>query len=298
LKYLFVSGENMTFTALGLIVTAAFIHATWNLLAKRASGGPAFVWLYSLAGFILYAPVIIVFVLFDPPKYGLVGWIFICTSGIIHLLYSVALQRGYQAADLSVVYPLARGTAPLISSSGAILLFGERPTLYGVVGIGLIVFGILLVSGGSRALFSQNAQGIKGMLFGILTGLFIASYTINDAYAVKYLAVSPVLLDYFGNSVRLAFLTPAVLSSPHKLREERRLNLRLALAVGALVPLSYILVLFAMRLSPVSYVAPARELSMLIGAFLGARVLREGHLGRRLIGAALMVVGIVALAIG
>jgi drug/metabolite transporter (DMT)-like permease len=298
LKYLFVFGGNMTLTALGLIVTAAFIHATWNLLAKRASGGRAFVWLYSLAGFILYAPVIVVFVFLDPPTYGLAGWMSICTSGILHLLYSVALQRGYQSADLSVVYPLARGTAPLVSSSGAILLFGEHPTLYGVVGIGLIVFGILLVSGGSRALFSHDPHAVKGMVFGTLTGLFIASYTINDAYAVKYLAVSPILLDYFGNSVRLAFLTPAVLSSPQKLREERRSSLGLGLAVGTLVPLSYILVLFAMRLSPVSYVAPARELSMLIGAFLGARVLHEGHIGQRLIGAALMLVGIVGLAIG
>src|SRR3989442_9392959 len=288
----------MTFTALGLIVTAAFIHATWNLLAKQASGGPAFVWLYSLAAFILYAPVIIVLVFLDPPEYGLGGRIFIGASGILHLCYSVALQRGYQVADLSVVYPLARGTGPLISSLGAMLLFGERPTLCGVIGIGLIVLGILLVSGGSGALLSRDSHGLNGIAFGMLTGLFIASYTLNDAYAVKYLLVSPILLDYFGNSVRLAFLTPAVLLSPHRLRKESRLNLRLGLAVGALVPLSYILALSAIRISPVSYVAPARELSMLVGAFLGARVLDESNIGQRLIGAALMVVGMVGLAIG
>ena len=178
------------------------------------------------------------------------------------------------------------------------LLFGEHPRLCGVIGIGLIVLGIFLVSGGSGALLSRDSHGLNGIAFGMLTGLFIASYTLNDAYAVKYLLVSPILLDYFGNSVRLAFLTPAVLLSPHRLRKESRLNLRLGLAVGALVPLSYILALFAMRLSPVSYVAPARELSMLVGAFLGARVLDEGNIGQRLIGAALMVVGMVGLAIG
>ena len=286
----------MTLTALGLIVTAAFIHATWNLLAKRAAGGTAFVWLYSIAGFILYAPVIIVFVLFDPPAFGATGWGFIGASGVLHLFYAIALQRGYETADLSVVYPVARGTGPLISSLGAMLLFGEHPTLPALVGIGLIVAGIFVVSGVSRELASMEVS--KGVVFGILTGLCIASYTLNDAHAVKHLAVSPILLDYFGNAVRLLFLTPVVLLRPMELRAARRSQLGLACAVSALVPLSYIFALFAMRLSPVSYVAPARELSMLVGTFLGARVLREGYAARRLIGAALMVAGIMGLAIG
>jgi len=286
----------MTLSALGLIVTAAFIHATWNLLAKRAAGGAAFVWLYSLAGFVFYAPVIVLFVLLDPPAYGVTGWSLIGASGVLHLFYSIALQRGYQAADLSLVYPVARGTGPLISSLGAIVLFGEHPTLSGAVGIGLIVCGVLIISGASRELLSLDAA--KGVIFGMITGCFIASYTLNDAYAVKSLAVSPILLDYFGNAVRLLFLSPAVLLRPQELRAARRSHLGLACAVGALVPLSYILALFAMRLSPVSYVAPARELSMLVGAFLGARVLGEGYAARRLIGAALMVAGIMGLALG
>ena len=288
----------MTLTALGLIVIAAFIHATWNLLAKRAAGGAGFVWLYSLAGFILYAPVVIILILLDPPTYGAAGWSFIGASGVLHLFYSIALQRGYKAADLSVVYPVARGTGPLLSSVGAILLFGEHPTVPAIIGIGLIVGGILLVSGAARRLFSHDPHALKGVFFGMITALFIASYTLNDAYAVKHLAVAPILLDYFGNAVRLLLLTPAVLSAPGELRAARRSQLGLACAVGALIPVSYILVLFAMRIAPVSYVAPARELSMLGGAFLGARVLREGYAARRIIGAALMVAGIIALAIG
>src|SRR4051812_47705956 len=115
----------MSLTALALVVVAAFIHAYWNLLVKRAEGGAAFVWLFSLASAVLYAPVIVVLVLLEPLDYGWPEWELIVTSGILHLLYAVTLNRGYRVGDLSVVYPVARGTGPLIATIGAILLLGE-----------------------------------------------------------------------------------------------------------------------------------------------------------------------------
>src|SRR5919205_962982 len=125
----------MSLGALALVLSAAFTHAYWNLLVKRAEGGPAFVWLFSLASAVLYAPIILVLVAIEPLDYGPVEYALILSSGILHLLYAVTLNRGYNVGDLSVVYPIARGTGPLISSVGAILLLGERPTVFGAIGI-------------------------------------------------------------------------------------------------------------------------------------------------------------------
>ncbi|HYC45634.1 MAG TPA: DMT family transporter [Burkholderiales bacterium] len=288
----------MPLSALALVVTAAFIHAYWNLLVKRAGGGSAFVWLFSFATAVLYAPVVAVLVWIEPLSYGALEWGLIASSGILHLLYAVTLNRGYRLADLSVVYPIARGTGPLISSVGAILLLGEQPGAVGALGIALIVIGILVIAGAwTPALYRASARAAKGLGYGIATGLCIAAYTLNDAYAVKVLLVSPIMIDYFGNLVRLAFLTPSVAANLTALQAEWRRNVRMAVYVGALMPLSYILSLFAMRLAPVSYVAPARELSMLVGAYFGAKLLQEGHTRQRIIGTALMIGGIVGLAL-
>lgn len=129
----------MSLAALGLILTAAFIHAYWNLLVKRAAGGPAFVWMFSAATAAIYAPVILLLLVIEPLDYGWREWLFIVSSGILHLLYAVTLNHGYRVADLSVVYPIARGTGPLISTLGAILVLGERPSAVGALGILLIV---------------------------------------------------------------------------------------------------------------------------------------------------------------
>jgi drug/metabolite transporter (DMT)-like permease len=287
----------MPASALALVISAAFIHAYWNLLLKRAEGGPAFVWLFSLSSAVVYAPIVLVLVIVDPPQYGLPQYSLILASGVLHLLYALTLNRGYNVGDLSVVYPVARGTGPLIASIGAIFVLGERPSAIGLLGVVLIIAGILLIAGAwSPALYRGSPRAAKGLSYGLLTGLCIAAYTMNDAYAVKVLLVSPVLIDYFGNVVRLIFLTPPILSNRTALRDEWRKNAKFAAAIGALMPLSYILCLFAMRLAPVSYVAPARELSMLVGAYFGAKLLREGNTRQRIMGTVLMIGGIIGLA--
>lgn len=266
----------MALFALSLILLASFIHAGWNLLAKRAAGGVIFVWLYSVASFVLYAPLVLYIVVTDRPEIGALGWALIVSSGVLHLLYAVTLQRGYNLADISVVYPVARGTGPLISSIGAI---------------------IMLIAGGTSILRSTDARTARGIFYGVLTGLCISAYTINDAYAVKSLHLSPIVFQYLESSIRVVALAPLALKEATFASELKR-TWRLALGVGFLVPISYILVLYAMTLAPVSYVAPARELSMLIGALVGAKLFREGHVIERAIGCLLMLVGIAGLTAG
>src|SRR5687768_338857 len=160
----------MPLSALALVVVAAFIHAYWNFLLKRAAGGPAFVWLLSLASAAIYAPLVLVLVVIDPPRYGLAEWSLIVSSGLVHLGYTLCLNRGYRMADLSVVYPVARGTGPLIAAIGAILLLGERPPAGGFLGIALIIAGIVCIAWQTPALRARGGA-MKGVLYGGLTGL-------------------------------------------------------------------------------------------------------------------------------
>lgn len=285
----------MTITALALILAAAFIHAYWNFLSKRASGGVIFVWLFTACGVVLYLPVLAILLYLDPPHYGLFEWSLIAASGVVHLAYSLVLQRGYQAADFSVVYPLARGSGPLMSSLGAILLFGERPTPIAALGILLIIGGIFMIAGGPGLWRKRDRRVLTGIWYGCLTGLFIACYTLVDGYAVKLAMIAPIFLEYFGMVIRLLLLTPSILKRKNSLRLEWRRQFGLAAAVGALFPLSYILFLYAMRLAPISYIAPARELSMLIGAFLGVKLLGEESAWQRVTGTIFLLGGIVGL---
>jgi len=284
----------VTLSALSLVVLASFIHAAWNLLAKRSASGVIFVWLYSLADFLLYAPLVLYIVAVYPPHLSTLGWTLVLSSGVLHLLYAIALQKGYNVADISVVYPVARGTGPLVSSIGAMAVFNEVPSVFGGLGIALIIGGIVLIAGGTSILRSNNPRTARGVFYGVLTGLCISAYTINDAYAVKSLLISPIVFQYLENSTRVIVLAPVALRKAAFASELKR-TWRLALGLGFLVPISYILALYAMRLAPVSYIAPARELSMLIGALIGAKLFSEGHVTERLIGCLLMLIGIGAL---
>src|SRR5215207_1916787 len=120
-----MSGVHMTVVALGLVLAAAFVHATWDWLAKRASGGAAFVWLTAALSTILYAPIVLIVLVVEYPQLGQIDALFIIGSGIIHIGYFLTLQRGYQVGDLSLVYPLARGTGPILSTIAAVLFFHE-----------------------------------------------------------------------------------------------------------------------------------------------------------------------------
>lgn len=237
------------------------------------------------------------------PAWGALEWSLIAASGVIHTVYFVVLLRGYRKADLTVVYPLARGSGPLLSSLVAILFLGEQISALGAGGVLAVVAGVFLIAGGP-GLFRQTHDAEKrkrihkGMLYGLLTGVFIASYTVVDGYAVKVVLVSPILVDYFGNFVRLAFLLPSVLRDPVQARSLWRVQWKYAAVVGTISPVSYVLVLYAMQVAPLSHVAPAREVSMLFAALLGGQLLGEGDRLVRFLGAACIGVGVMALALG
>jgi drug/metabolite transporter (DMT)-like permease len=138
----------------------------------------------------------------------------------------------------------------------------------------------------------------KGMLYGLLTGVFIAGYTVVDGYAVKIVLMSPILLDYYGNFVRLLLLVPTLLRDRVTAARHWREQWRYVLVVAAISPIGYVLVLYAMQAAPLSRVAPAREVSMLFAALIGGQLLGEGDRLARIAGATLIAFGVMALALG
>jgi len=286
----------VTAWALTLILAAAFIHATWNLLNKRASGHATFTWLVSVLSVVIYTPVAAALIFYWQAPIDLTSIVFMAGSAVLHTAYFLLLNEGYRAGDLSLVYPLARGTGPLLSSVAAILILGERPSALALAGGLLIVVGVLVLTASPRGLRAVSAR--KAIVYALITGTFIAAYTLWDKQAVSQFAVAPILLDWGANLGRTLLLTPFALCHWNQARNEWRTHRLEAAGIALLVPLSYILVLTAMRFTPVSYVAPAREISILIGTVMGTRWLAEGDAARRLSAAGAMVLGLVGLAVG
>lgn len=285
----------MTAQALGLILTAACIHASWNLLAKRAGGGAAFVWAAAMAGGLIWLPITVLRGEFSQVQWTPLTLLFLFGSGLLQTLYFVTLQRGYKVGDLSLIYPLARGTGPLFSTLGAIFLLGEQPTPLGLAGAALIVGGVFVISSSAAGTPGLNRRAAVG--YGVLTGLFIASYTLWDKVAVSQLHLPPVLYDTISVLVRAALLLPIGLRSwPQVVGLWREHKVEIV-GVGFFSELGYILVLVAMQTTPVIYTAPLREVSILIATVLGALLLHEGHLRRRLPAATAILLGVIALAV-
>jgi drug/metabolite transporter (DMT)-like permease len=237
------------------------------------------------------------------PLWGVIEWALVLASALIHVGYFIVLLRGYRKADLTVVYPLARGSGPLLSSMVAIVFLGEQISALGLVGILGVVCGVFLIAGGPglwKAAHDpqQQARVRTGIFYGASTGLFIASYTVIDGYAVKVALMSPILVDYVGNLLRLVFLLPTLLRERPVVAQMWRKQRRYALIVGIFSPVSYVLVLYAMQVAPLSHVAPAREVSMLFAALLGGHLLGEKDRGPRILGAALIAMGVMALGLG
>jgi drug/metabolite transporter (DMT)-like permease len=294
----------MSLAALALVLVAALLHAAWNIIAKKVGGDSRFALMTSLIVLVLWAPVCLLAGVRDAlPRWGWAEWAALLASALVHVGYFIALLRGYRVADLTVVYPVARGSGPLLASIGAVLWLGESLSWLGAGGGGAVVFGVFCIAGGPALLTKakdplQRARVRAGLRWGGLTGALIAAYTLVDGYAVKVLLLSPILVDYLGNALRVPFLLPLALNDRAAFAALWRVQWRAAFVIALLGPTAYVLVLYAVQLAPLSHVAPAREVSMLFAALLGGRLLGEGDARLRLAGAACIACGVVALALG
>jgi drug/metabolite transporter (DMT)-like permease len=288
----------MTAFALLLVLVAAVLHATWNLCAKRAGGGLPFVWLVGAVICAVYVPVVAVYWWWRQPVLTGSALLWIFGSGVWKTAYSLILQRSYRKGDFSLIYPLARGTGPLLSTLAAILLLGEKPTAMALLGGATILGAIFFLTGGTKLFHQDSAHLRTAVNYGVASGLCIATYTVWDRHGVAGLAIAPVLYDAGTAAVQLVLLTPPAMKRWPEVKIHWREHRRYAIGVALLAPAAYVLVLTAMAFTPVSYIAPAREVSIVIGAFIGARYLKEGNSRRRIWAAIAVAAGVIALALG
>ncbi len=287
----------MPIAALLLLLSAATMHATWNFFAKGARNDAALSFASASCASIAYLPIVLVVIIIERPSFGWEALGFLTGSSMLQVAYFFMLGQGYKRGDLSLVYPLARGTGPTLAVIGAIVLFGERPSPLAIAGTVLVVSGIIVMSWSSEL---RGGGGIgMAVVFALATGSITATYTLWDKQGIEWL--TPLLYGYGLEVGRALLVAPFVLAtsaSRGRLRAALGDQRRPILAIGLLSPGAYMMVLAALSLAPVSYVAPAREVSILIGALLGLRLLGESHPVRRMTGAMGIVLGIVALAAG
>jgi drug/metabolite transporter (DMT)-like permease len=279
-----------------LVAGAAIAHATWNITVKRTgASGPSFIWLGTVVGAIVFAPFGVASLIAEGSD--LVLWAGLAAvSGLFQVVYFLVLQRGYRLGDVSVVYPLARGTGPLLAVVLAILLLGERPSPLALLGAAVIIAGVVII--GLAGGVSRARDNRTGILYGLGVGVIIALYTVWDAAAVTVSSLPPVGFYWGSVVVQVVLLAiPALRRRDETVRMTRQHPIAILL-FGILGPLDYILILAAMQLAPVSLVAPAREVSVVLVGLAGWLLFREPHPVPRLIGAAVVLAGVALLALG
>jgi drug/metabolite transporter (DMT)-like permease len=278
--------------ALTLVLLASVTHAVWNFLAKKSNGGVAFIWLTYLGSTILFLPGILWVIMESSETFTFNMFWIISVSAILRLCYFMVLQTGYRKADLSVVYPVARGSAPLFSTLGAIIILNETPTGNSVAGLGLIITGVFVISKPKIQKFDDSLK--NGLMFGTATGLLTGLYTLWDKQALTL--SSPLYLTYASHALGVVVLAPVVFRQKEIVRATLTREMFAIITIAILSPLSYLLVLIAMKTSPVIYVAPAREVSIIFGVWLGNRLMSEKDTRHRIAGATLIFIGILFLA--
>ena len=279
----------MTLVGFGLVLTAALCHAIWNFCVKRINGGPELVWLFSLVSVALYSPIAVFIISTQKSSFGPREIAFVAASAFLHLGYFLLLQRGYRRGDLSFVYPTARATGPLLSTAVAIGFLNEKLTYQIAAGGLTIVVGVIFLTGG----FKRSRENMTASIaFGLGAGSLISSYTVWDAYTVSTVLVPPLLLDYASSIGRALILAPIAAERKNLVRAYWRAHRLGVITIAIFNPLAYILVLYALTFTPIVYVAPTREASVLITVLMGSILLKEGDLRRRMFWAALILAGV------
>lgn len=290
----------MSGRALLLVLAAAVAHAGWNALAKSAQDSLAFLWSSVALASVGLMP-LGVWALTLERWAPAAAWFLLASMGI-HAVYFYALGRAYGVGDLSLVYPVARGLGVAMVPVLAFFFLRERLSLLGAVGIALVVVGIagMHVRAGTPSNShpppdARQASRGSGLGWAILTGLTVATYSVVDKAGVAL--VHPLAyISAMGAGMSL-LLIPLVLRRRESLVREWRVNGRAIVLSSTMNLTSYLLVLFAFRLSKAGYVVAARETSIVLSVLIGAVLMREGHVAPRLAGAAVVLGGVACVAL-
>ncbi len=290
---------SLSITNLLLVLTAAALHAGWNYMAKSSRDTVTFLWwgvTLGAVGCCIY--LLLTSGIYLPPEV----WPYFIISDLAELAYFVTLVRGYSQGDLSLVYPLSRGSAPIFLAFWSALLLGERLPLLGYAGILLMVGGIyvssLTVTAGQTLGVSKNPKGLiynSAALWALASGVFVSVYSLSDKLVVAQMP--PLVYNFWVYAGNAITWLPLVLlrRGPARMAEELRVNWPRVLAGSVMTVGAYVLVLVALTTSIASYVVAGRGTSVIIGAVLGWLALGEGFGRTRVLGAILMVIGLAVM---
>jgi drug/metabolite transporter (DMT)-like permease len=271
---------------LGLVLAAAFLHASWNALVKV--GGDPFIRLaiVNAVGGLCALPLLPLVAVPD-----VAAWPYLAASVVAHHAYYIALAYGYRFGDLSHVYPIARGIAPALVAGAAWAVAGENPGPLGLL-------AVLVISGGILSLAFTSGWRIvapKPVLLALLTGVTIAAYTISDGLGGR---TSGEVLGYIAWLFVIDALPFTILVGWRRrsdLAKALERSWRPAALGGVLSAIAYALVIWAMSLAPMAHVSALRETSVIIAALIGTRLMREPFGRRRVLAASLVALGIILL---
>ena len=282
----------MPLAAILLLLSSAFLHALWNLLLKRSQEKYiAMGWQVILSG--VFAFFLLLFTGFPPRSM----WLFALISMGLEAVYFILLSNAYSDHDFSLIYPIARGTAPAFLMLWSILFLRESPSTGGIVGVSLIVCGMVIIGATSLIQSRGSRLHVKGVLVALSVALIISLYTLIDGTAVKNGPPLPYALTMF--------MFVPILTTTYNIR---RFGWRPFLAAwkGPRIPLiltavlgvvAYLLALIAYSFAPLSYSGAIREVSVVIGALFGWLFLDEPMGSTRVVGSAVIFVGILVIAL-
>jgi len=279
-------------SSLILVLTAAVLHALWNFVLKRTGERFLVAWWALAIGSLIYMPLFLFF-----PVIPVEIWPYAISSGLVETFYMIALIGAYSLADFSLVYPLARGTAPLLLAVGAAVFLGERLNLHGYTGLVVLLAGLFVIAAGP---FWNGERGRlsdwKGVAASLLVSVFVATYSTIDAAAVQLM--NPITYNALMLALMSAFLAPVIFKKygVRRVIETGRKDWPRFLVIGFLLVLTYMLVLIAYSRGNVSYAGALREVSVVIGAFVGWKLLGEKMGKVRLFGSAIIFIGIFLIA--
>lgn len=275
----------MTLFAFLLVVLAATLHALWNFTAKKSAGNLSVIWV----GLVIATAAFIPFLFLLSPQQILVleAWPFILATGIIHAVYFFALAKAYEYGDMSVVYPISRGSGIAGTAIIAYLLLQEKLSFIGASGILLICLGTFFLG-------LNNSHQKRGIFFSLLVSVMIVAYSIVDKMGVG-------IIHPLGYIFGLVFLTTVFLA-PYMLinRKDELLSAmktmkRYSLIIGFGSGGTYLIILFVFQMAPVGYVVAVREVAVAFGALLGILFLKEQNTTQKIICITGIVIGMLLI---
>jgi drug/metabolite transporter (DMT)-like permease len=283
----------VSLAALGLVLVAAMMHAGWNLFVKQARRKLVFMWLALVIGVICF----LIIPLTSSPL-PLRVWPYIAGSAIAEGIYYIALTWAYDLDDFSLIYPLARGAAPVLLFVWTALFLNETPRPAGLLGILLLVLGLVIVGSGSlRGKFRKMTVSGKGIIAALITACCVSLYTVIDGAAVRFVPPVPYTVLVLGLSALLSIPAIIIRYRVADIWAEWQVNWLRIVPVGLVLIITYMLVVYAYSIARVSYAGAVREVSVVFAAIAGWLWLKERFGIVRTVGAVFIFTGIVVIAV-